>query len=52
MVCFGDAINDIADAAYTVENANTELKKFSKGVIASNNEDGVAMWFGLYEIEK
>lgn len=49
IVCFGDAINDIsmfniADAAYAVENANPELKKLATGVIASNDEDGVARW--------
>jgi len=47
LVVFGDSVNDIpmfqiADAAYAVENALPELKKYATGIIASNEEDGVA----------
>lgn len=47
MVAFGDHYNDIdlfeiADEAYAVENAVDELKAVATGVIASNDEDGVA----------
>ncbi|MFT8312998.1 MAG: HAD family hydrolase [Clostridium sp.] len=49
VICFGDAINDIsmfkiADFAYAVANANPQLKQISTGIIASNDEDGVAKW--------
>lgn len=49
VVCFGDAINDIpmfqmADESYAVENAVAELKAIATGVIAGNDEDGVAKW--------
>ena len=49
LVVFGDGINDIdmfqiADEAYAVENAVPELKKIATGIIASNDEDGVARW--------
>ena len=49
VVCFGDAVNDIsmfklADECYAVENAVEELKKIATGVIASNEENGVANW--------
>ena len=49
VVCFGDAINDIpmfqlADEAYAVENAVEELKALATGIVASNDEDGVAKW--------
>ncbi len=47
VVAFGDHYNDIdmfevADEAYAVENAVEELKAVATGVIASNNDDGVA----------
>jgi hydroxymethylpyrimidine pyrophosphatase-like HAD family hydrolase len=50
VVCFGDAINDIsmdiiADHSYSVANANLQLKQIATGIIGSNNEDGVAIWF-------
>lgn len=49
VVAFGDGKNDIdlfeiADESYAVENAVPELKAAATGVIASNNEDGVAKW--------
>ncbi|WP_167957262.1 HAD family hydrolase [Anaerosporobacter faecicola] len=49
VVAFGDAINDIpmfqiADAAYAVENAVEELKRYATGIIADNDHDGVADW--------
>lgn len=49
VVSFGDAINDIpmfeiSDACYAVANAVPELKACATGVIASNDEDGVAKW--------
>ena len=47
VVVFGDQNNDIdmfeaADEAYAVENAVEELKAVATGIIASNDEDGVA----------
>lgn len=47
LVVFGDSINDIsmfqvADEAYVVENAISELKALATDVILSNEEDGVA----------
>lgn len=47
VVAFGDHVNDldlfqIADEAYAVENAVDELKAAATGVIASNDDDGVA----------
>lgn len=47
VVAFGDQNNDIdmfevADEAYAVENAVDELKAVATGVIASNDDDGVA----------
>ena len=47
IVVFGDSVNDIpmfkiADEAYAVGNALPELKKYATGIIASNEEDGVA----------
>lgn len=47
VVAFGDHYNDldmfqIADEAYAVENAVEELKAAATGVIASNDDDGVA----------
>lgn len=49
VISFGDAINDIAmfevsDECYAVENAVNELKKLATKVIASNDQDGVALW--------
>lgn len=47
VVVFGDHYNDmdmfeIADESYAVENAVEELKAIASGVIASNDDDGVA----------
>ncbi len=52
IVVFGDAVNDIdmfemADEAYAVENAVSELKGKATAIIGSNDDDGVAEW--LYE---
>ena len=49
IVSFGDAVNDIpmfriSDECYAVENAVEELKVFATGIIASNEQDGVAKW--------
>lgn len=49
VVSFGDAVNDIpmfeiSDECYAVSNAVPELKAHATGVIASNDEDGVAKW--------
>ncbi len=49
LVAFGDALNDIdlfelADEGYAVANAHENLKRLAAGVIASNDEDGVARW--------
>lgn len=49
VVSFGDAINDIpmfeiSDECYAVSNAMQELKECATGVLASNDEDGVAKW--------
>lgn len=49
VVVFGDALNDIpmfriADECYAVENAVEELKSLATGIIASNEQDGVAKW--------
>ena len=49
LVVFGDGRNDIdmfelADESYAVSNAVPELKEIATGVIASNDEDGVARW--------
>ena len=46
-VVFGDGINDIdmfltADESYAVANADPAVKHFATGIIASNNDDGVA----------
>ncbi len=46
-VVFGDGINDIdmfltADESYAVVNADPAVKHFATGIIASNNDDGVA----------
>ena len=47
IVVFGDSVNDIpmfkiADEAYAVENALSELKTFATEIIDSNEKDGVA----------
>lgn len=49
IISFGDAINDIdmfeiSDECYAVENAASELKQLTTGIIESNNENGVAKW--------
>lgn len=49
VVVFGDGKNDIdmfemADESYAVANAVPELKAVATGVIAGNDEDGVAKW--------
>lgn len=49
VISFGDAINDIpmfeiSDECYAVENAVVELKEIATGIIASNDQDGVAKW--------
>ena len=49
VVSFGDAVNDIpmfeiSDECYAVENAVDELKEIASGVIACNEDDGVAEW--------
>lgn len=49
VVSFGDGLNDIpmfraSDECYAVANAAEELKGLATGIIASNNEDGVAQW--------
>ena len=49
VVAFGDGKNDIdmfelADESYAVANAVPELKAVATGVIAGNDEDGVAKW--------
>ena len=47
VISFGDAVNDIpmfkiADEAYAVENALSELKTYATAIIDSNEKDGVA----------
>ena len=49
IISFGDAINDIpmfqiSDECFAVENAVDELKKYSNGIIRSNDNNGVAYW--------
>ena len=49
VISFGDAVNDIpmfefSDECYAVENAVDELKEIATGMIASNDQDGVAKW--------
>ena len=49
VISFGDSINDIpmfemSDECYAVANAVDELKRLATGIIASNEEDGVARW--------
>lgn len=47
VVCFGDNLNDmpmfeVSDAGYAVENAQPALKEMATGIIAANENDGVA----------
>ena len=54
VVSFGDAVNDIpmfeiSDECYAVANGVAELKACATGVIASNDEDGVARWLADME---
>lgn len=49
VVSFGDAVNDIpmfeiSDECYAVENAVGQLKEMATGIVACNDEDGVAKW--------
>ncbi|MDR1664804.1 MAG: HAD family hydrolase [Clostridiales bacterium] len=49
VISFGDGKNDISmfnisDECYAVANAVDELKEIATGIIASNNDDGVAKW--------
>lgn len=49
IISFGDAVNDIpmfeiSDECYAVENAVEELKEIATGIIAGNDQDGVAKW--------
>lgn len=53
LIVFGDGKNDVdlfeaADESYAVENAVDELKAIATGVIASNDEDGVACWLAAH----
>ena len=53
IVAFGDNLNDIplfeiADKCYAVSNAEDELKKIATDVIASNDEDAVAVFIDEY----
>ena len=53
VISFGDSINDIpmfeaSDECYAVSNAVDELKRIATGIIASNNEDGVAGWLSKH----
>ena len=49
LVCFGDAVNDLAlfgeaDERYAVANADPVLKAAATAVIGANDEDSVARW--------
>lgn len=49
IISFGDGLNDLpmfrlSDECYAVANAHPAVKAAATGVIASNKEDGVAMW--------
>ena len=53
IIAFGDNLNDIplfeiADECYAVSNAEDELKKIATDVIASNDEDAVAVFIDEY----
>lgn len=57
LIVFGDGKNDAdlfeaADESYAVENAVDELKSIATGVIASNDEDGVARWLAAHAISR
>lgn len=57
IVCFGDAVNDIplfeiSDECYAVQNAAEELKAIATGVIASNEDDGVARFLAEHTLLK
>ena len=57
LVVFGDGKNDIdmfkiADEAYAVENAVSELKAVANGIIGSNENDGVAKYLQKISISK
>jgi hydroxymethylpyrimidine pyrophosphatase-like HAD family hydrolase len=58
VISFGDAINDIpmfqiSDECYAVENAVPALKKIATGIIAGNEQDGVAKWLNQnYDINQ
>ena len=57
LVVFGDGKNDIdmfeiADEAYAVENAVSELKVVATGIIESNENDGVAKYLHKIPISK
>lgn len=47
MICF-----EIADEAYAVENAVSELKAVATGIIGSNENDGVAKYLQKISISK
>ena len=57
LIVFGDGKNDIdmfeiADEAYAVENAVSELKAVATGIIGSNENDGVAKYLQKISISK
>lgn len=57
LVVFGDGKNDIdmfkiADEAYAVKNAVSELKAVATGIIGSNENDGVAKYLQKISISK
>ena len=57
LIVFGDGKNDIdmfeiADEAYAVENAVSELKAVATGIIGSNENDGVAKYLQKISIFK
>ena len=49
IVFFGDGVNDLsmrgaASELYATENAHPSLKEIADGIVASNEDDGVAKW--------
>jgi hydroxymethylpyrimidine pyrophosphatase-like HAD family hydrolase len=55
VVGFGDNLNDIplfraCEESYAMSNAVEELKEIATGIIASNNEDGVARFIAQKEL--
>ena len=49
IVFFGDGVNDLsmrgaASELYATENAHLSLKEIADGILASNEDDGVAKW--------